>query len=277
MSRFKIGLQLYSVRDEMAKDMEGTLKKVADMGYDCVEFAGYFDHTAEEVKAMCDKLGLEIPSVHQTHVVFLDDAEKSVDYIKTLGVEYCAIPYIGPEVFRNEYDKLVSEVKTVGKLLKENGIKLMYHNHDFEFLIDFDGKFAFDALYSDVPSDLLLPQIDACWVHYAGQDPIKYIEKYGDVMEVLHMKDFDCKNLGAGPVYELIDDKGKVNGDRKDKESDGFMFKPVGYGRQDVKAILKTAEATKVKYVIVEQDQHPERDCMEDAKLSIDYIRSLGY
>ena len=101
MSRFKIGLQLYSVRDEMAKDLEGTLKRVADMGYDCVEFAGYFDHTAEDIKAICDKLGLEIPSVHQTHVVFLNDAENSVKYLKTLGVKYCAIPYIGPEVFRN--------------------------------------------------------------------------------------------------------------------------------------------------------------------------------
>ena len=79
MGRFKIGLQLYSVRDEMEKDMDATLKAVAEMGYDCVEFAGYFDHSAEDVKAMCDKYGLEIVSVHQTYGVFLNDTENSVN------------------------------------------------------------------------------------------------------------------------------------------------------------------------------------------------------
>ena len=83
MSRFKLGLQLYSVRDEMEKDMDTTLKKVAEMGYECVEFAGYFGHSAEEVKAMCDKYGLEAVSVHQKHNVFLEDPENSVKYLKT--------------------------------------------------------------------------------------------------------------------------------------------------------------------------------------------------
>ena len=277
MSRFKFGIQLYSLRDEMAKDMDSTLKAVAQMGYDCVEFAGYFDHTAEEVKAMCEKYGLEAVSVHQAHQVFLDNPDESVAYLKTLGVKYCAIPHVSPERWKNEYDVLIDEIKKVGKLLKDNGIQLMYHNHDFELLIKHGDKFVLDALYEDVSSDLLLPQLDECWVHYAGQDPVAYLKKYGDIEEVLHMKDFECKNLGAGPVYDLIDEKGKVSGDRKDKESDGFEFRPVGYGRQNVAEILKAAEDTKVQYVIVEQDQHPERGCMEDAKMSLDYMKALGY
>lgn len=277
MSRFKFGIQLYSLRDEMAKDMDATLKAVAEMGYDCVEFAGYYDHTAEEVKAMCEKYGLEPVSVHQGHGVFLTDAENSVAYLKTLGVKYSAIPSIAPERWKEEYDVVIDEIKKVGKLLKDNGIQLMYHNHDFELIIKRGDKFVLDTLYEDVPTDLLLPQLDECWVHYAGQDPVAYLKKYGDVEEVLHMKDFECKNLGAGPVYDLIDDSGKVGGDRKDRESDGFEFRPVGYGRQDVAAILKAAEDTKVQYVIVEQDQHPERGSLEDAKLSIDYMKSLGY
>ena len=276
MSRFKLGIQLYSLRDEMEKDMDATLKKVAEMGYECVEFAGYFGHTAEEVKAMCEKYNLEPVSVHQTHGVFLTDAENSVNYLKTLGVKYCAIPYIGGDEWKADYDKLVSEIKEVGSLLKDNGIKLMYHNHDFELLIKHGDKFVLDALYDDVSTDLLIPQLDMCWVHYAGQDPVAYIKKYGDVEEVLHMKDFECKNLGAGPVYNLISSDGSVE-EKKDKESDGFEFRPVGYGRQDVKLLLETAEDTKIKYVIVEQDMHPERSSLEDAKMSIDYLRSLGY
>lgn len=276
MSRFKLGIQLYSLRDEMERDMDATLKKVAEMGYECVEFAGYFGHTAEEVKAMCEKYNLEPVSVHQTHNIFLEDAENSVNYLKTLGVKYCAIPYIGGDVWKTDYDRLVNEIKEVGSLLKDNGIKLMYHNHDFELLIKHGDNFVLDALYEDVSSDILLPQLDICWVHYAGQDPVAYIKKYGDVEEVLHMKDFECKNLGAGPVYNLISSDGSVD-EKKDKESDGFEFRPVGYGRQDVKALLEAADGTNIKYVIVEQDMHPERSSLEDAKMSIDYLRSLGY
>ena len=111
MSRFKFGIQLYSLRDEMAKDMDATLKAVAQMGYDCVAFPGYFDHTAEEVKAMCEKYGLEAVSVHQAHQVFLDNPDESVAYLKTLGVKYCAIPHVSPERWKNEYDVLIDEIK----------------------------------------------------------------------------------------------------------------------------------------------------------------------
>lgn len=277
MKRFKIGLQLYSVREDMEKDMEGTIKKVAEMGYDCVEFAGYFGHTAEEVKAMCEKYGVEPVSVHQRYDVFIDDPENSVKYLKDLGVKYCAIPWIGPEVWESNYDGIIDDIKKVGALLKDNGIQLMYHNHDFELRIEHNGKLVLDALYEDVSKDILKPQLDLCWVHYAGQDPIAYVKKYGDVEEVLHLKDFDCKNLAAGPVYALIDSKGNDSGNRRDKDGDGFEFRPIGYGRQDVKAILKTAEDTKIQYVIVEQDAHPQRPALEDAKMSIDYIKSLGY
>lgn len=276
MSRFKLGIQLFSLRDEMEKDMDATLKKVAEMGYDCVEFAGYFDHTAEDVKAMCDKYGLEPVSTHQRYNVFFDDPVNSINYIKTLGLKYCAIPWVDPELWKTDYDKIIDDIKKVGKLMKDVGIQLLYHNHDFELSIKHNGKFVLDSMYEDVPSDLLCPQLDVCWVHYAGQNPVEYIKKYGDVEEVLHLKDFECKKLAGGPVYGLIDDSGKV-GDRRDRESDGFEFRAIGYGRQDIKSIMKAAEDTKIKYVIVEQDRHYENTCFEDAKLSIDYLRSIGY
>lgn len=279
MSRFKLGLQLYSVRDFMEQDMEATLKAVSEMGYECVEFAGYFGKTAEEVKALCDKYNLIPISVHQTHNVFLEDAEKNVEYLKTLGVKYSAIPWVAPETWENEYDKMIGEIKEVGKLLKDNGIQLLYHNHDFEFYVKRGDDCVLNALYKDVPSELLCPELDLCWVHYAGNDPIEYVKKYGDVEEVLHVKDFVCKNLAAGPVYALIDDSGNENEtEKRDKESDGFEFRAVGYGRQDIPGIMKAAEDTNIKYIIVEQDGHvTEKNSLEDAKDSIDYLKSLGY
>ena len=275
MGKYKIGLQLYSVRDDMKEDMEGTLKKVAEMGYDCVEFAGYFDHTAEEVKAMCDKYGLEIVSVHQKYDVFLNDTENAINYLKTLGVKYSAIPWQGE--WETRYDENVAEIKQVGKILKDNGIQLLYHNHDFELTQKHGDKFVLDALYSDIDTELLCPELDLCWVHYAGCDPIEYIKKYGGVEEVIHLKDFECKNLNAGPVYGLIDGSGNNDDNKRDKESDGFEFRPTGHGRQNVKALFEAMEGTKIKYVIVEQDAHPTNTALEDAKISIDYIRSIGY
>ena len=273
MKKYKIGIQLYSLRDEMEKDMDATLKSVAEMGYDCVEFAGYFGHTAQEVKAMCEKYGLEPISVHQKHHIFLEDAKNAVDYLKTLGIKYCAIPWLSE--WETNYDKNIDEIEQVGKLLKANGIQLLYHNHDFELTQKHGDKTVLDSIYSQINSDLLCPELDLCWVHYAGCDPVEYIKKYGNIEEIIHLKDFECKNLNSGPVYGLIDGSGKDN--KRDQQSDGFEFRPIGHGRQDVKALFAAMENTKIKYVIVEQDGHPTNNSLEDARISIDYIRSIGY
>ena len=275
MSRFKLGLQLYSVRNEMEKDMEGTIKAVAEMGYDCVEFAGYFGRTAEEVREMCDRYGLEIVSVHQIHPPMLERPEEEIRFFKTLGIKYYAIPYVGKEEWEADYDKLIDEFKQISENLKGTGIKLLYHNHDFEFYVKRGDLCVLDSIYKDLGTDVIAPELDMCWVHYSGNDPIEYVKKYGDVEEVLHLKDFECTKLAGGPVYALIDAEGKAQGG--DKDSDGFEFRPVGYGRQNVPAIMKAAEDTAIKYVIVEQDNHPSGDALKDAKDSIDYLKSIGY
>ncbi len=275
MSRFKLGLQLYSVRNEMEKDMEGTIKAVADMGYDCVEFAGYFGRTAEEVREMCDRYGLEIVSVHQIHPPMLERPEEEIRFFKTLGIKYYAIPYVGKEDWEANYDKLIGEFRQISEILKNTGIKLLYHNHDFEFYSKRGDLCVLDSIYEDLGTDVIAPELDTCWVHYSGNDPIAYIEKYGEAEEVLHLKDFECTKLAGGPVYALIDAEGKAQGG--DKDSDGFEFRPVGYGRQNVPAIMKAAEDTAIKYVIVEQDNHPSGDALKDAKDSIDYLKSIGY
>ena len=233
--------------------------------------------TAErEVKAMCDKYGLEIPSVHQIHPPVLENPEKEINFLKALGVKYFAIPYVSGDEWKADYDKLISEFRQVSALLKEAGIKLLYHNHDFEFHIKRGDTCVLDSIYTDLDSDTITPELDMCWVHYSGNDPIAYVKKYGDVEEVLHIKDFECTNLAGGPVYALIDAEGKAQGG-DDKKSSGFEFRPVGYGRQDVPAIMKAAEDTAIKYVIVEQDNHPSGDALKDAKDSIEYLKSIGY
>lgn len=276
MKNFKVGLQLYSIREDMEKDMDAALKAVKEMGYDYVEFAGYHGKTADEVRGLLDKYGLQCISVHQGYGVFLDEPQENVDFLKTIGAQYCAVPWMGIENHKgNEgFDKAVKEITQVAELLKKNGIQMMYHNHDFEFQ-KYEDKFLLDWLYETIPSDLLMPQIDTCWVHYAGYNPCEYIEKYAGKMKVLHLKDFVCKNLAQGPVYALIDNSGNAKGGN-DKQETGFEFRPVGQGIQDFPAILASAEKAGIEYVIVEQDASPTATPLESAKQSREYLKSLG-
>lgn len=275
MKKFKIGLQLYSIREDMEKDMDSALRQVKEMGYDCVEFAGYFGHSAEEVKAMLDKYGLECVSVHQAPQLFVDEGQKAVDYIKTLGVKYAAVPWYEKDKLAGspEWDNTVKMFTDVAELLKKNGIKMMYHNHDFEFN-KVDGKFILDWIYDTIPQDLIEPEVDTCWVHYAGYNPAEYLLKYSGRINIVHLKDFACKNLGGGPVYALIDEDG--NEKKGSKEDNGFEFRPVGHGIQDIPSIIEASGKAGASVLIVEQDQSNDRPPMEAAKMSREYLKSLG-
>ena len=278
MKNFRIGLQLYSVREDMEKDMDATLKAVAEMGYDCVEFAGYFGHSAEEVKAMLDKYNLEAISVHQTYEPFLENGEEMVKYIKDIGAKYSTIPWLGLEYHiggeKYDYDK----IKTVAPVLADNDITMLYHNHDFEFK-KVDGKFIIDWIYDYIPENLLKTEIDTCWVRYAGFDPCEYIEKYAGRAPIVHLKDFVCTKKPLEPVYALIDNDGKElesGNSNKEREESGFMFKPLGEGCQDFRAIIESAEKSGTEYLIVEMDQSPEMPALEAVKISREYLRTLG-
>lgn len=276
MKKFKVGIQLYSLRDSMEKDMDATLKAVKEMGYDYVEFAGYFGKSAEEVKSILDKYGLECISVHQGMDLFDDDADAAIKYIKTIGAKYCAIPWYDVKEFQENWDATIEKITNHGKLLKDSGLKLMYHNHDFEFN-KIDGEYILDKLYATVSEDLLMPQIDTCWVRYAGVNPSEYIEKYNGRIEVLHLKDFVGGKVKNGSAYALIDKNGNEqkpdNGDSSETE---FKLVPVGSGIQDWESILAAAENAGIDCVIVEQDSSVDRDPLDAAKMSRDYLKSLG-
>lgn len=274
MKKFKVGIQLYSVRDAMKEDMDATLKAIKEMGYDYVEFAGYFGKTAEEVKAILDKYGLECISVHQGPELFWEQGQEAIDFLKVIGAKYCAIPWYSVEEFINNWDETMDKFTKLGKQLKENGIQLMYHNHDFEFK-KINGETILDKMYATIPNDILKPQFDTCWVHYAGNNPAEYLKKYIGKIEVVHLKDFVCEKLGGGPVYGLIGTDGNEE-KAQEKGDTGFKYTPVGYGVQDCSAILASAEEAGVDFVIVEQDESVDRDPMEAAKMSREYLKTLG-
>lgn len=276
MKKFKVGLQLFSIRDEMEKDMEQALRTVKEIGYDYVEFAGYFGKSAEEVRALLDKFQLECVSVHQDYSVFLENEKENIDYLKTIGAKYCAIPWMGVEkhIGHGRFELTKKEIIKVGTALRDNGIQMLYHNHDFEFE-SYEGKFLLDWLYESIPADILQTELDTCWVKYAGQDPAQYLRKYMGRSPIVHLKDFVCKKLNSGAVYGLIDKEGKET-KTPSKEENGFEFRPLGCGMQDFAAILEAAEDAGADYVVVEQDKSTTASPMESAKISRDYLKSFG-
>lgn len=275
MKKFKVGIQLYSLREVIEEiGMDAVLAEVKKLGYDCVEFAGYAGHSAEEIKAMLEKYGLEAISVHQVPDVFVDKAEETVNYLKTIGVKYCAVPWYGREklIGNPEWENTVKLFNDTAKLLAENGIKMCYHNHDFEYE-KYEDKYVIDHIFEAVPE--LCPEFDTGWVTYAGENPAAYIEKYADKVDIIHLKDFYAKKLKSGPVYALIDENGNAEGGTS-KEDNGFMYKACGRGLLDVPAILAAAEKVDAECVIVEFDESPENTPLEDAKISREYLKSLG-
>ena len=272
MKQFKIGLQLYSVREEMEKDFEGTLKKVAEIGYEYVEFAGYYGKSAEEIKALLDKYGLKCISVHQGVEWFLEEGQKAVDYLKTFGVKYAVVPWYSAENHKGGegWEQTLVNFARTAELLHLNGMKLGYHNHDFEFQT-YEGKYLLDWLYETFSPELLEPEVDTCWVHYAGLNPADKIREFKGRVEIVHLKDFVAKRLAGGPAYALIDADG--NEIKTTREDNGFAFRPLGMGRQDFKSILEACEECGTEVVIVEQDQTYELSELEAAKIARDYLR----
>ncbi len=274
MKQFKVGIQLYGVRNAMAADFEGTLQKIKDMGYEYVEMAGYFDHTGEEIKEILDRIGLKCISVHQNLDFFNENPEEKIAFLKAFGVRYVVIPWFDKSRLAGSeaWEETKALFNRIADLLKANGMSLGYHNHDFEFE-KFDGKYLHEYIFEAVPADRIQPELDTCWVHYAGVDPVAKIKEFSGRLDLLHLKDFVCKQLGGGPVYDLIGEDGKPM-KKPTREDNGFEFRPLGQGRQDFASILAAAEEAGVELVIVEQDKtYGGMSELEAAKISRDYLR----
>lgn len=246
----KIALQLYSVREELQKDFYGTLKKVKEMGYSGVEFAGLYGHEPLEVKKMCEELGLVTLSAHVPFADLMNKMDETIACYKELGVKYVVVPYLTPE-YRpgNEgFHTVIEVMKKLGAKLKEEGMVQQYHNHDFEFA-KIDGEYALDILYKEIGPDLLQTQIDTCWVNVGGENPAEYVRKYAGRIPTVHLKDFVGRR--SENMYALI---GIDENEKKDTEG-AFEFRPVGMGLQNFHPIVEAAIEGGATWFIVEQDQ----------------------
>ena len=261
MQQFPIALQLYSVRDAMGADFEGTLKAVAAMGYQGVEFAGLFGHSADEVRGLCEKYGLTPISAHVPYTDMVEDTDKTMATYAAIGC------------YHNEsYEAFIAHVKMLGEAAKKHGMTLLYHNHDFEFEKMDNGEYRLVNLYNDVPASLLETQLDLCWVNVGGENPAAFLRRYDGRTPVVHLKDFAGHK--SDKMYALI---GVDDGAQSDETQAEFELRPVGYGVQKVPEILEAATASGAQWIVVEQDEPSMgKTPMECAAMSREYLKTLG-
>jgi sugar phosphate isomerase/epimerase len=247
MKNIPIAVQMYSLREECEKDFVGTLKKVAELGFDGVELAGYGGLTSQELKEVLDGLNLKVAASHISLDELKNNLAQVIEDQKTLGSEYVVCPYLMPDQRSEEdYLKLVSFLEKAGETCRSEGLTLLYHNHDFELEHLSNGKTALETIFDSISNENVKAEFDVYWLTKAGHNPVEWINKYPDRTPIVHLKDMT-----------------------KDEEQ---FFAELGTGGVDIESILKLGEEANVKWWIVEQDIS-RRTPLESIEMSIQYLK----
>ncbi|MEO6538495.1 MAG: sugar phosphate isomerase/epimerase [Ferruginibacter sp.] len=261
------GIQLYTVRDLMAKDPRGTLKKIADMGYKQIEsfnhgkLGMFWGMSNVEFKKYLDQIGLTLVSSHYKPD---KDFDRKTAEAAAIGMKYIIYPYEGTPFRKNDADyatlpktiddfkRWADEFNKYGEICRKNGIRYAYHNHDYTFS-SLENQIPQSILLNNTDKTLVDFEMDIYWVITAGQDPIEWLKKYPGRFKLVHVKD---RKKDAQP-------------------SERETFSILGKGSINFAPILKTALQTGVKYFLVEQDQTYDIPVLEAVKENADYLKTL--
>lgn len=248
--RIPVALQLYTVREEAAKDWLGTLRRVAAMGYPAVELAGTGGLSAQDLRKALDDLGLRCSGSHIGLGELEGDLQGVLDYNLAIGNRYVVVPALPGNLRRSEaaYRDAARRLNAIGAACRERGLTLAYHNHNFEFQ-RFGGRLALDILYDETDPALVKGELDVFWVVHAGADPVAWLRDHPGRCPLVHLKD-----MAPGPER---------------------TFAEVGEGIIDFQPIFAAAKATGAEWYVVEQDTC-RRPSLESAELSLRHLQEWG-
>ena len=236
------GLQMYSLRDITGEDLKGALKKVSEIGYKGVEFAGFFGHPAEEVKGWLQEFGLRVTGTHTSYDLLVNDFDATVAYHKAIGCDTLIVP--GADISNAKaVEELVNNMNKWQPLLEKEGISLQYHNHHREFLPNDDGQIPIEELYKRTNIKF---EIDTYWAFVAKRDPVEIITRMKDRMTHIHLKD------GNG----------------------GYTGYSLGMGTAPVKAVWERAKELGLYMVVESEGCDP--DGVSEVTRCFRYLESLG-
>jgi sugar phosphate isomerase/epimerase len=253
-----LGLELYSVREELPKDYAGTLKKVAALGYREVEAAGFYGHSAAEVKQAMAGAGLKCVSSHHSSADLGSKLDEIIAFHKTLGTQYIVCSYPGHKnapakgaehsFSLEDWHWNAEQFNRWGKKVKAAGLRFGYHNHTPEFTV-VDGVTPYDELMKLTDPALVTFEMDCGWVVVGGGDPVALLKKYSNRISMLHVKDFQP---GVNPPHAA----------------------QLGHGRIDYKPIFAAAKKGAIKHYFVEQEEF-DIPWQEALKIDADYLKSF--
>lgn len=247
-----IGVQLYTIRGEIAKDAKGSIRRVAELGYKEVENFGYsgrfFGMDAKAYSDLLKETGLSAPSGHYLLNQLRNGWDKAVEDAAAVGHKYMVLAFLTPMERKtlDDYRRVAETLNKAGETCRKAGIQLCYHNHDFEFQ-SIDGTLPFDLLMKETDASLVKAELDLYWTAKAGFKPTDIFEKYPNRAALWHVKDMDAT------------------------EKKGFT--EVGSGTIDFKEIFRQHRKSGMKHFFVEQDICPGSPFDSIAK-SIQYVRS---
>src|ERR1041385_2714402 len=246
-----IGIQLYTVRRELAKDVEGTLAKLAAIGYREVEFAGYPEGTAKSLRAILDRLHLRAPSGHVGTQALRTDWARTLEQAAAVGQRYVVVAFIPQEERRtaDDWKRMAAAFNRAGEAAKAAGLQFCYHNHDFEF-VPLDGALPYDLLLAETDPKLVRLELDLYWITKGGRDPLAYFAKWPGRFPLVHVKDMDA--------------------------TPNKFFADVGKGTIDFPRIFRRAGQAGIRHYFYEQDETPGSP-FESAKASYQYLRALRF
>jgi sugar phosphate isomerase/epimerase len=265
-----LGLQLYSVRDVLPKDYEGTLKQLGALGYREVEAAGFFGHTPSEVKQAMDHAGLRCVSAHYPLKDLLPKVDETIQFGKDLGLQYivCAAPRLKDLSSVKEPDSRAAresmtlddwrwnaeQFNHIGEKVSAAGMKFAYHNHTPEFRSE-NGVMFYDELMKSTDPAKVSMELDCGWAAAAGQKPVELLTRYSTRIAMLHVKDFKMGHgvvpLPAPPSTEL------------------------GHGVIDYRPIFEAAKKASIEHIFVEQEEFDMPE-MEALRIDADYMKKLS-
>lgn len=277
----KVGIQLYSVRDAMAKDPIETCKTVADIGYKYLEFANHtgdqdhgvgFGVSAEELNEALAGSGAQFIS---GHICPLDDSniDEVLAFNKKIGSKYLCIP---SDFFSSKEELLekCKEYNRIGAKCREAGISYLYHNHHHEFQM-FGDKTVLELIAENTDPENFGFEVDTFWAMRAGQDPVEVLKKLGTRVKLIHQKDFSKDSSSPQNLFSIMDTTGVLGREVFSYNTDD-AFTEIGTGIMDIQAILDCAnELGSVEYVVLEQDK-TKLDQMESIKVSMESFKKFN-
>lgn len=251
-TRIPVGVQLWTLRRELGEDLAGTLRHVAEIGYDGVELWFQKWPSPRELKNVLDDCGLKIASAHVNLKDMLEDFPRLRDYHQAIGNTTLVIPYIPdfakltPEGWR----KTVDDVRLAARAGREEGFTMLYHNHDFEFTTRVDGVEVFDLIFGTIEEKLLGAEIDVFYVADVGRDPVAVLRRFDGRLKRVHLKE-------------------------RAKPGSPFKNTELGRGTIDWDAVFAAAVAAGTEWFLVEQDCEG-RPALESIRVSYQFLRDKG-